>query len=701
MQYQKKKKTQNKNESEEIYKFPIGKYKVPINIFSEDMKILDVNKGLIQISGYSKKELTSMKLKDIYPESAEILIEGIKKKVDNKEFPIFKVNLHNKKGKIIPVEIVVTEHKNLYGPGTVFQGTVRDSNAFMHMNNNLADIEKSFRTLAEATFNIIMIFDRDCRNIYVNPAIEKLSGIPPEDFIGKTFVQLGLSNNLVKLCEEAIYNVFEAKTNRRVELKLPNNKQIDALLVPEFDEKGYVKVVIVYAQDITDYKHIKERLKESEDKYHGFVNSCVDAVISVDMQMRIIMWNPAAEKLFGYNEKEILGKSLMKIVPKRYRKRKEKGFDEYKKTHSGAFIGKTGELKGLRKDGTEIPIELSVLSTRVRDKEITMAIIRDITERKMMEESLRNSEEYQRTIFSSIHTGIIVVDERTHEIIDVNRIAADTIGVSKEKIIGNICHKYVCPADEGKCPISDLDQVVDNSERVLLNVNGKEIPILKTVVPIKLNGRECILESFIDITERKKMEMALSWEMAINNALAKLSKKLLSQASIEDITYLVLKYAKDLTQSKDGFVGYIDPETGYLIVPNPTRNFREKRKIKDKNIIFKTFRGLWGWVLNNKESILTNDPAWDPRSTGTPESHIAINSFVSAPAMIEDKLVWQVALANSDHDYTKEDLKLIERLADIYAIAINRQLLEEKIHKSEEKHRKIVEKFLETVSENK
>lgn len=809
-------------ESEGGYNFPINNSKVPINIFSEDMKILDVNKKLIQLSGYSKKELLSMKLKDIYSESAEILSEGIKKIIEAKKFPIFEVNLHTKKGKIIPVEIVVTELKN-YGPKSVFQGTVRDNDALMQIEKALTDIEKSFKTLAETSFDIIMLFDRKCRNLYVNPTIEKLSGIPPEDFIGKKFVQLGLSDDLVKLYKETVYKVFETKTDDRVELKLPKGTWIDAFLVPEFDKEGEVKFVIITARDITERKNAEERLKESENKYRGLVNNCVDAVISVDIQMRITMWNPAAERLFGYNEKEILGKSLMTIVPKSYKKEKEEGFDKYRKTGASFVIGKTVELEGLRKDGIKIPIELSISSTTVGETEIPTAIIRDITERKIAEKSLKESEEYQRTIFSSVHTGIIVVDEKTHEILDVNQVAANLIGVSKKKIIGNICHRYICPADEGKCPISDLDQVVDNSERVLLNVKGNEIPILKTVIPIKLAGRECLLESFIDMTERKKMENALKhseesfralsddsidlimrhdreyrhlyvnpivekftgimpedfigkklnemgfpkdlvklWEKAIdnvfktkknnhiefelpkgiwidallvpefdekgdvkivlttardtterkkmettlsrevsiNNALAKLSRNLLSQASIDDISYLVLEHAKDLTRSQYGFVGYINSKTGYLMVPTLKRDFRKEFKKKDKKIIFKKFKGLWGWVLNNKESILTNDPAWDPRSTGTPEDHIAIKNFVSAPAMIEDKLVGQIALANADHDYTKKDLELVERLADLYAIAINRELLEEKIRGSEEKHRKIVEKFLETVSED-
>jgi len=121
-----------------------------------------------------------------------------------------------------------------------------------------------------------------------------------------------------------------------------------------------------------------------------------------------------------------------------------------------------------------------------------------------------------------------------------------------------------------------------------------------------------VLTSARDTTERKKMETALSREVSINNALAKLSRNLLSQSSIDDISYLVLEHAKDLTRSQYGFVGYINPKTGYLMVPTLKRDFRKEFKKKDKKTIFKKFKGLWGWVLNNKESILTNDPACVP-----------------------------------------------------------------------------------------
>jgi len=125
-------------------------------------------------------------------------------------------------------------------------------------------------------------------------------------------------------------------------------------------------------------------------------------------------------------------------------------------------------------------------------------------------EMLRTSGNYVAKIPSSIITGVVVVDEKTHEIVDANPNALEAIGASKEHVIGKTCHRFICPAEKGKCPISDLGQTVDKSERVLLRANGEKIPILKTVTPIMWRGHKYLIESFIDITERKQMEDALS-----------------------------------------------------------------------------------------------------------------------------------------------------------------------------------------------
>jgi PAS domain S-box-containing protein len=134
---------------------------------------------------------------------------------------------------------------------------------------------------------------------------------------------------------------------------------------------------------------------------------------------------------------------------------------------------------------------------------------KEITERRRVEEALQESERRLKTILDSLQIGVVIVDAKTHAIVDANPVAIGMISAPKEKIVGHTCHKFVCPAEVGKCPITDLGQAVDKAERILINANGEIIPILKTVTPTILSGREHLVESFIDITERKAVEEAL------------------------------------------------------------------------------------------------------------------------------------------------------------------------------------------------
>ncbi|ABE51858.1 histidine kinase dimerization/phosphoacceptor domain -containing protein [Methanococcoides burtonii] len=127
-------------------------------------------------------------------------------------------------------------------------------------------------------------------------------------------------------------------------------------------------------------------------------------------------------------------------------------------------------------------------------------------QRNRAEEVLQENEEKVKSILASIQTGVVIIDAETHMIVDANPSAVQSIGAPKQEIVGKVCHKFICTAEKGECPISDLKQNIDRSERVLLNVKGEEIPILKNVASVNLNGRLHLIESFIDITERKQAE---------------------------------------------------------------------------------------------------------------------------------------------------------------------------------------------------
>ncbi|NCO41951.1 MAG: hypothetical protein COZ06_28760 [Armatimonadetes bacterium CG_4_10_14_3_um_filter_66_18] len=114
---------------------------------------------------------------------------------------------------------------------------------------------------------------------------------------------------------------------------------------------------------------------------------------------------------------------------------------------------------------------------------------RELQARTQTEQALQEGEQRLRTIMESIQAGIVIVDAETHLITDVNRAAAEMIGGPREEIVGRLCHRYICPAEQGRCPVTDSGEEVDATERVLLTANGARLPILKTVTRVTLDGR--------------------------------------------------------------------------------------------------------------------------------------------------------------------------------------------------------------------
>jgi len=143
----------------------------------------------------------------------------------------------------------------------------------------------------------------------------------------------------------------------------------------------------------------------------------------------------------------------------------------------------------------------------------------EIEEKNRSALRLKVSEERMRVILDNVQAGIMIIDPEFHKITDVNTTALQMMGKKKEEIEGSSCHNFVCPAEVGNCPVTDLKEKVNRSERLLLRPDGGKINILKSASVIKIDGREMIIESFIDLTERKLAEDALKKSEERNRVL--------------------------------------------------------------------------------------------------------------------------------------------------------------------------------------
>lgn len=132
-------------------------------------------------------------------------------------------------------------------------------------------------------------------------------------------------------------------------------------------------------------------------------------------------------------------------------------------------------------------------------------------EHKVVEKAyeLQESGFCYRSILDSLVVGVLIIDPETHVIIDANETAVKMIGVSRDEILGKECQNFLCLNDRGQCPVTDLNQVVDCSERSILKKDGTELPVLKSVKKVEINGRQLLVESFFDISELRRIREAL------------------------------------------------------------------------------------------------------------------------------------------------------------------------------------------------
>lgn len=136
---------------------------------------------------------------------------------------------------------------------------------------------------------------------------------------------------------------------------------------------------------------------------------------------------------------------------------------------------------------------------------------------QFMLKSLKDSEDQRlesltrlETILDSVQAGVVIIDPDNRNIVDANPAALSMLGLPKDQVLNKICHGFICPAETGKCPVLDLNHSVDGDRKILVKSDGSELIIFKTVVPLELQGKTYLLETFVDVDQQVKAEKLLT-----------------------------------------------------------------------------------------------------------------------------------------------------------------------------------------------
>jgi PAS domain S-box-containing protein len=263
---------------------------------------------------------------------------------------------------------------------------------------------------------------------------------------------------------------------------------------PWYGSDGSIGGLIVYTEVITDRKRREEALRASEERFKAITMTASDAILLMDDRGKIVHWNPAAVRLFGYSAEEALGKDLhLFLAPKRLHKNYLKGFENLVKTGQGPVINKAVELAAHRKDGTELPIEVSTSGMNINGRWHALGIVRDITERKQLEQELLKSEKLKS--IGTLAGGI------AH---DFNNLLQGVFGfISMAKLTHDQKEKSLAMLEQAE---KALHQSVNLTSQLLtFSKGGKPVkkalalrPLIENSATFALSGSQITYEIVID-----------------------------------------------------------------------------------------------------------------------------------------------------------------------------------------------------------
>jgi two-component system sensor kinase FixL len=308
----------------------------------------------------------------------------------------------------------------------------------------LVESEHRFQLITKNIKETVFVYDMNCKLQYVNPAFEVLTGYTNKELYKADFINYIHPDDkarITQLWERLFQGKGFSGEEFRIVTKDGQTKWYLSSWNPLINKEKKQVGVLGTGLDITERKRVEETLRESEMKFRSVVESANDAIILVNDSGNIISCNKGAQAIFGYTQEELLDKPLDFLISEQHKNDIRLGW--FKLTGSKhSIIGRTVELRGLRKNGSEFPLELSLADWKIGEVTFYSGIIRDITERKRTEGKLY---EINAALENAVD-GISFLDMQGRYL-SVNRAYANIFGCNVNEMIGMEWQKTVHPND--------------------------------------------------------------------------------------------------------------------------------------------------------------------------------------------------------------------------------------------------------------